>query len=197
MSMPPQQMQQQLDDERSAKQSQVPDNDEVVYEQMVAGLRNHVFGKGEQGIVDRLSSSTSAAELTKAIGETTFILVQEAAHQAEENGVEFDIETLMAVATQLIEDISDLMEGHGKPIPEEVAGDAMMMAVQLYVESSNPSDEERAAATQQLAMQREDGSLDEAVTFVQKRGMENGADPFGTEQMATRPGMMGQPPSEE
>lgn len=197
MSRPPEQMQPQLDDQATAGQAQASDEETAIYEQMVAGLRNHVFGKGEAGIVERLSQSKSAGQLVQALGETVFILVQEAAHQAEESGVPFDLDTLMGAATQLIDDIADLMEANGKPIPEDIRGDALMMANQLYVESSEPTDDEREAAKMSLAEQQKDGSVNEAVSYVQERGAMNGADPFGTEQMPRRPGMMGKRPPEE
>lgn len=205
MSRPPEQMQPgapqpgqpQLDTAATAGQAQATDEETAIYEQMVAGLRNHVFGKGEKGIVERLSQSKSAEQLVRALGETVFILVQEAAKQAEESGVPFDLDTLMGAATQLIDDIADLMEANGKPIPEDIRGDALMMANQLYVESSEPTDDEREAAKMSLAEQQKDGSVNEAVSYVQERGAMNGADPFGTEQMPQRPGMMGKRPPEE
>ena len=193
MSRPPEQMQPQLDTAETAGQAQVPtDQETAVFEQMVAGLRDHVFGKGEKGIVERLGASNTQEELTRSLGQTVFILVQEAAHQAEQAGVELDMDMLMGAATQLIDDIGDLMEANGKPIPEDVRGDALLFAQQLYVESSNPTDEDREAAKMDLAEQRTSGQLDEAVSFVQQRGAENGADPFDVGNMPKRPAMMGQ-----
>lgn len=178
----------QLDTAATAKQAQAsaPD-DEKTYTMMVAGLREHVFGKGEQGIVE---ACQEADDLGRVVGEIVFSLVREAAKQAEEAGAELDMDILMGVATELIDDITELLEAHGIELEQKMREYALLFAQQLYVENHQPSDEEREVAKQELAAAKQDGRVDQAVKYVQQRGMEEGVDPFGVGEQQ-RPGMMG------
>lgn len=178
-----------LDNAQTARQPQGVDPDEQTFTQMVAGLRDHIFGKGEQGIVKAM---TEADDPGRVCGEIVFALVQEAAKQASQSGREFDIEMLLGVATEAIDDISELMAAHGVEMTEQEREFALLFAQQLYIETSNPSEDDRAAAKQELARMKETGEVDTAVEYVQQRGTEAGADPFGTEEMPQRPGMMRQ-----
>jgi hypothetical protein len=179
-----------MDTAQTAKQPQVSGADEEkVFTMMVAGLREHVFGKGEQGIVKRMSEA-EAEDVGRVCGEMVFSLVREAAKQAESAGHELSIDMLLGVATELIDDISELMEAYGKPMDEKQREFALLYAQQLYVENSNPTDEEREAAKQSLSAMRESGDVATATEYVQQRGAEAGADPFGVAEMKPKPGMM-------
>jgi hypothetical protein len=182
-----------LDTPETAGGPQAADPSEETFVQMVAGLRNHIFGQGEQGIAQRMSEAgDSPDQVARVLGELTFALVWEAAKQAEAAQRELDMDMLMGVATEVIDDISELMTAHGMQITDQMKHDALMYANQIYVENSNPTDEERAAAKQTLADQRQVGEVDKAVSYVQKRGMEAGADPFDVAGMkGAKPGMMG------
>lgn len=175
-----------LDNQQSAMQPQAGDPDAEVFAQISAALRAHVFGQGEQGI---LSAIKEADDKGRVCGEIVFALVREAATQAEEAGKELDMNILMGVATELIDDISDLLEAHGMPLSDQEREYALLFAQQLYVDNSNPDNDDRNAAKQALSMYREEGAVDTAVKYVQQRGTEAGVDPFGVEQM--QPGMMG------
>lgn len=190
MAMPEQPVEQPLDTAETANKPQAGDPDTVTFETMLAGLREHLFGKGEQGVVQQLSE---AEDVAKKLGEVVFVLVKEGAKQAEESGAEMDMDILMGVATELIDDIAELMEAHGVPIDEKARGDALLYAQQFYVESADPSDDERNAAKQSLASMRQDGQVDEATSYIQQRGTEEGVDPFGVEEELPpeRPAMMG------
>lgn len=180
----------QLDDAQSARAPQQQDPEADTYATMVAGLRDHIFGKGEQGIVEQIQQ---ADEPGRVMGEITFALVQEAAHQAEQAGRELSMDILMGVATEVIDDLTQLMEAHGMEVKQQDREYALLYAQQLYVQSSNPTDDERNAAKQTLAGMKEDGSLDTATKYVQQRGAENGTDPFDVAGMDEgKPGMMGE-----
>lgn len=179
----------QLDTAQTATQPQSQDPSAEVFATMTAGLREHVFGKGEQGIVEAMKSADDPG---RVMGEIVFALVQEAAHQAEEQGAEMTMDILLGVATELIDDITELMDAYGMKLDDKQREYALLYAQQLYVDSSNPSPDERRAAQQDLAGMQQDGSLDTAVSYVQQRGTEAGVDPFGVNQMGEeRPGMMG------
>lgn len=177
----------QLDTAATANKPQAGDPDSVTYATMVAGLREHVFGKGEQGIMSALQG-VDPKDIGRVLGEVVFALVQEAAKQAQQAGRELDMDILLGVATELIDDITELLDAHGIKLSQQDREYALLYAQQLYVQSYNPTDDDRNAARQQLAQYKQDGSVDTAVKYVQQRGMENGTDPFGVQQM--QPGLM-------
>lgn len=176
-----------LDNAQTARQAQAADPDEEMFAMMVSGLREHIFGKGEQGILEAM---TNADDPGRVMGEITFALVREAAHQAEEAGQELVWDVLIGVATEVIDDITEMVSAHGMEITDKHREFALLYAQQLYVEQQQPSKEERQAAQQELAMQKESGEVDQAVQYIQQRGTEEGVDPFGVN--AARPGMMGE-----
>lgn len=188
---------QQLDTAETANKPQADDQDGATFTAMVAGLRAHIFGKGEQGIVEQLSQA-QGEELGRVMGEITFALVQEAAHQAEQSGRELSMDILMGVATEVIDDLTDLIDAHGIEVTDKDREYALLYAQQLYQQTLNPSDEEQAAAKQQLAQFKQGGELDTATKYVQQRGMEAGVDPFDVAHMTPegegKPGMMGKQP---
>lgn len=190
MMQPPGGPAQPLDTAQTAAQPQTggTDPDEQTFAMLVAGLREHVFGAGEQGIVKAM---TEADDPGRVLGEIVFALVREAAKQAEKAQRELDMDILMGVATELIDDITELMAGHGMQLEDKQREFALLYAQQLHVESSDPSDDERNAAKQSLAGMKESGEVDTAVEYVAKRGAEEGVDPFGMESQQA-PGMMGQ-----
>ena len=167
-----------LDTAETARQPQVAggDPDEQTFALMVAGLRNHIFGKGEAGIVKAMQAADDPG---RVCGEIVFALVKEAAEQATKDGRELGMDVLLGVATEVIDDIAELMAAVGQPMDDKQREFALLYAQQLYVESSNPSDDERNMAKQSLAQMHADGSVDQAVSYVQQRGTEAGVDPFG------------------
>lgn len=178
-----------LDTAETAAQPQAGDPDTETFETMVAGLRDHVFGKGEEPIVKRMQEADDPG---RVMGEIVFALVSEAAKQAEQAGRELDMDILMGVATELIDDLTELMAAHGVELTDKQREYALLVAQQLHVESSEPSDDDRNIAKQQLAEFKQGGEMDSAVQYVQQRGAEEGADPFGVGEMqSARPGMMG------
>lgn len=178
-----------MDTPESAAQPQVQGgaSEEDTFVMMVSGLRSHIFGKGEQGIVEQMAQ---ADEIGRVMGEITFALVQEAAHQAEENGRELSMDILMGVATEVIDDLAELAIASGMEVQDKDREYALLFAQQLYVDNSNPSDDERNIAKQSLAAMKEDGSVDTATKYVQQRGAEEGVDPFDVEHMGDKPSMM-------
>lgn len=181
-----------LDTAATANQPQVGGGnpDDVTFVTMVAGLRKHIYGKGEAGIVELLSK-TQPADMGRVLGEVVFSLVREAAKQATHAGRDVGVDILMGVATEVIDDIVELMDAHGVTISDNDKQFALMYAQHLYQQLlGTPSEDDRNAAKQALAQSRQDGTLDTAVSYVQQKGMENGTDPFGVKQMKQRPGMM-------
>lgn len=195
MSVPPEQMPPQappqggmmgqppaLDTAATANQPQVDEAAQTeTFEAMVAGLRDYIFAAGEQGIVERMGSGDG--EPGKLLGEIVYGLVKEGADQAEKAGKPIDWDMMMGVATQLIDDIVDLMGAHGMEIAPKDKEFALLYAQQLYVEQQQPDDEQRNAAKQDLAQLKQNGDVDTATKYVQMRGQEAGGDPFGVNEM--------------
>ncbi len=178
--------QQQLDTAATARGPQAKDPQEEYFTVMVAGLRSHIFGKGEGGIAKAVQE---ADDVGRVIGELTYAMVSDAAHQLEAKGVrDLDYDMIIGVATEVIDDISELMEALGMPINQKDREYALLYAQQLYVEQQQPSDDMRRAASQDMARLKQDGEVDQAVTYVQKAGMEAGADPFGVNEMPSGEG---------
>lgn len=165
-----------LDTAATAKGPQTKDPQEEYFATLVAGLRNHIFGRGEGGIVRQLAQ---AEDVGRVLGELTYALVSEGVHQLEAKGVrEIEYDMVMGVATEVIDDISELMEAQGKPIDQQIREYALLFAQQLYIDNQKPSDDQRKAASQDLALLKQGGDVDTAVKYVQQTGAENGTDPF-------------------
>lgn len=177
--------QQGMDDERTARMPQEADPDERMFAMLTGGLRRHIFGKGEAGIVEQMRNADDPG---RVMGEITFVLVREAATQAQQKGHELAYEVLIGVATEVIDDITELMQAQGMQIDDRMKEYALMYAQQLYVENHQPSEDERNSAKQELAEAHQSGDMDQAVSYIQQRGMEAGADPFGVNEMGA--GMM-------
>jgi hypothetical protein len=165
-----------LDTAATAGAPQASNQDADTFATMVAGLRKYVFGPGEQGIVQGLMK---ADDKGRVLGEMVFSLVQEAAKQAKTSGRELDMDILMGVATELIDDITELLSAQGITIQQKEREYALLYAQQLYVQSYNPTDDDRNAAKAQLAQYQQSGDVNTAVKYVQQRGAEEGTDPFG------------------
>lgn len=194
MSVPTDQM---MDTAQTARQPQASDPQEALFGKMVAALRNHVFGKGEDGITSALEQAEPDS-FGRIIGEMVFVMVQEMAKQAEDKGQPAEYDMLLGVATEVIDDIAELAEANGIEIPDDQREFALLYAQQMYVENQGPTDGQRREAQQDLAVMKRDGMLDEATKYVQMRGAEAGADPFdvagmdgGNAAAAPRGGLMG------
>lgn len=179
MSMSPDQN---LDTAATARAPQATDPQEEYFGMLVAALRNHIFGKGEQGIV---RAASEADDVGRVVGEMVYVMVAEAIHQLEAKGVkDLDYDMVLGVATEAIDDIAELLEASGVLFDQQAREYALLYAQDLYVQNQNPSDDQRKAAAQDLAALKQDGAVDQATTYVQKVGMENGTDPFDVAGMS-------------
>lgn len=170
-----------------ARQPQEVDPDDELFGSLVSGLRAHIFGQGEASIIEQLQQ---ADDIGRVMGEITFALLRESMQQAQDQGAEPVWDVLIGAATEVIDDLAELATAHGLKVGDREREYALLFAQQLYVETSNPSPDERQAAQQQLGELKQGGEFDQAVSYVQQRGTEAGVDPFGVEQM--QPRMMGQ-----
>lgn len=159
------------------------DDDTEVAEEMIAGLTRHIFGAGEQGIIARLKEG--ASDLGNTIGTLTYTMVEEGARQAAEAGKQFDQETLLEVASKIIDDLLEMSEAIGlidNADDDVLREDAMMAAMQAYAMNNESSPDQQEAAAQQLAMMQEDGTYDEGIATIAEMGKRRGIDPFADDQ---------------
>jgi hypothetical protein len=148
------------------------------FETMVAGLKQHIFGPAEKGILDALKASQNIA---KDVGAMALTLVQTAAEQAEQAGREYDLDMIMGVATEVIDDILELAEAAGiveDSKDEALLEDSLFSAVEAYAQTVEPNSEEAEAAAQMLQQMADEGMVGEAESVIANMGARQGVDPF-------------------
>lgn len=161
------------------------------YETMLSALRSHIFGGAEEGIRAQLRQSQDVAQ---DVGSMTLALVMEASKQAGEAGIETGFDFLIAIATEVIDDLLDIADAMG--IVDGVTDDdrekAMFSAIQSYLMSAEVPPEEQEIAKQQLAELNESGEVERVAQHVRERAIrEEGVDPFADGmQVPQRPGLM-------
>lgn len=172
-AMPPEAPQEAPEEETEA----VSPDEQEAFETMVAGLRDHIFGGGEQGIRDKLRQSE---DVHGDVGNMALALVMEGAKQAEASGVDADFEMLMSVGSEIIEDLLEIADAMGvlDGVDDDDRMKAMFSAIRGYLASADVPEEEREAAKQQLQMMQADGSVDEVAGEIQRLGEKEGIDPF-------------------
>jgi hypothetical protein len=179
---------------RGAPQNGAPESDEALFEEITAGLTEHIFGKGEQGISQQL---LEAQDLGDTIGAITMSLVTEGMRQASEAGNELDIDIILGVATEVIDNLIQLADALGVEIQnlEELQKHSLIAAVNDYIMTANPSPEEREAAMFMLQQFEADGAIDEGADELDAMGAqlppEIGQQPQQQPQQPARPALMG------
>ena len=165
-------------------------DEQAVFEEMVAGLRDHIFGGAEESIRAKLRQSQ---DIHQDIGSMALALVMEAGKQADAAGVDADFEMLLSVGTEVIGDLLDVAEAMGliDKVTDDDAMKAMMVAVRAYLMSADVSPEEQEAAKQQLQQMQVEGDVDAVAGDIAALGEREGVDPFADgEQVPSRPRMM-------
>lgn len=169
---------------------QASPDEQAVFEEMVAGLRDHIFGAAEGSIRAKLRQSQ---DIHQDIGSMALAMVMEAGKQAGSAGIDADFEMLVSVGTEVISDLLEVAEAMGliDKVTDDDAMKAMMVAVRAYLMSADVSPEEQEAAKAALQQMQLDGSVDEVAGRIQRLGEQEGVDPFAEgEQVAPRPRMM-------
>lgn len=166
--------------------------EQQLYEDMVAGITEFLFGKGKGDIANQLAN---AQEMSQTIGEIAFTLVQSAAEQVKGAGQDglMDMDMLFGVTAETIDSLIRMVEAlkiEAAPA-DQLREQAMIVAVQSYLQTAQPGSEEQAAAQQMLSEMHADGTTEAGAAELQGIGERAGVDPFagaGGEQM---------PPEEE
>lgn len=152
-------------------------DDDALFQQITASLMDYIFDKGEEAISGKLKG---ASDLGEEIGMTTFSLLTEAMNQAERSGKELSPEIMFGVATHIIDALIELAEAlQLEPDAEAIREDAIIVAVQAYLQSLPPDSEEAEAAKMMLAEMS--GDIPEAEAMISRAGQRHGVDPFAEE----------------
>jgi hypothetical protein len=165
-------------DENQMEEEAVSPADAEVVETMVAGLKEHIYGPAEADMVKMLKQSQDVGQ---DIGAATLALVQSAADQATQSGIEFDLDMMMGVASEIIDSLLSMAEAVGvieSADDDGLRGDAMMAAVHGYIATLQPGSDEQEAAKQMLQQMQDSGMVAEAEQTVAEMGKRKGIDPF-------------------
>lgn len=163
------------------------------FDTMVAGIREHLFSEPvEKGVREQLRA---ASDIAREMGAITMVLCMEAGRQAQEVGAPVETDMLIGLATEIIDDLLMIAEAMGLIESAEDDGlreEALMHAVNAYLQQANPTEDERGAAMQMLEMMMGDGEVDEAAGELQRMGAARGVDPMAEdEQPADAPAPAG------
>lgn len=154
-----------------------------LYETLLAGLLDWVWGKGKADIQRQIQQATPDT-LATIIGHITFALVQQGADQAEQAGHDLDTEMLLGVATELIESLEKMAAAMNIQFDAQaVSLQAMTQTFNDYAESL--PDGSQAQQDAREAMQEfSQGDIDSAGGTLSEIGARNGIDPFAQAKQA-------------
>lgn len=153
------------------------DDEQKLYETLLAGLLNFIWGQGQADIQRQLQQATKDT-LATIIGHITFALVQQGADQAEKSGKHLSMDMLLGVATEMIESLEKMAGAMNIQFDAKaVSLQALVQALNDYAESLPQGSQAQAEAKQAL---KEFGqqNIDDAASTVQQIGQANGVDPF-------------------
>ena len=170
--------------EPDADEEVAGEDEQAAFDEMVAGLRAHIFGQAEESIRAKLRQSQ---DVTQDIGLMTLPLVMEAGKQAAGVGIEADFEMLSAVATEVIDDLLEVAEAMGviDEITDDDRQEALLAAIMGYLSSADVPPEEQEAAKEQLRAMQGSPEVESTVQDIRRLGERRGIDPFASgEQVA-------------
>lgn len=197
MSVPVDQMQQGQPPMEDEEVDAPAEGETEIFETMVAGLREHIFGGAEQGIREKLRNTE---DVYGDVGNMALALVMEAAKQATQSGapIDIDFDMLMSVGSEIIDDLLEIADAMGvlDGVDDDDRTKAMLSAIRAYLMSADVPPEEQEMAKQQLQQMQAEGDVDEAAGQLAALGEREGVDPFADkeqppQQQPQRPSLMG------
>lgn len=171
-------------------------DDRKLFETLLAGLLDWVWGKGRPDIQRQIQQATPDT-LPTIIGHITFALVQQGAEQGEAAGHDFDTELLLGVATELIESLEKMAAAMNMQFDAQaVSLQALTQTLNDYAESL--PDGSQAQQEAQDAMQTlSQGDMDQAAGTLSEIGQRHGVDPFAQHGSAQPPAGQGGDPTQQ
>lgn len=163
-----------------------------LFETLLAGLLDWVWGKGRPDIQRQIQQATPDT-LPTVIGHITYALIQQGVEQGERAGHDFDTDMLLGVATELIESLEKMAAALNQTFDAHaVSLQALTQTLNDYAESlPDGSDAQREA--QQAMQTLSQGDMDQAAGTLQEIGQRNGVDPFATQDQQGQPSQGSQP----
>jgi len=159
--------------------------EQKIFETMLAGLLNWVWGQGKADIQRQIQQATSDT-LATTIGHIVYALVQQGAEQAAQKGYELTMDMLMGVATELIESLEKMAAAMNQQFDAQAVGlQALTTALSDYAHSQ-PEGSEGQQDAQQALKELGKQSVDDASATLSQIGQRNGVDPFAQSQQATQ-----------
>lgn len=154
-----------------------------LFETLLAGLLEWVWGKGKPDIQRQIQQATPDT-LAPIIGHITYALVQQGAEQAENAGHDLDTDMLMGVATEIIESLEKMAAAMNMQFDAQaVALQALTQTLNDYAESLPDGSDAQQEAKDALA-QFSQQDMDGAAGTLNEIGSRNGVDPFGQVKQA-------------
>lgn len=148
-----------------------------LYETMLAGLLDWIWGKGQADIQRQLQQA-NADTLGTTIGHIVYALVQQGAEQGHAAGHDFDMDLLLGVATELIESLEKMAGAMNMQFDAQaVALQALTQALNDYADSlpdGSQAQQEAREALKQLSPQ----DFNDASSTLSAIGQRNGVNPF-------------------
>lgn len=165
--------------------------DEDTFDQMVAGLLEHLAGPAGKQAVEKLRKAESPA---REAGTLAFALIKMAMEQAQQAQRPVDLDMALGIATEVIEALMTMAQAAKVKIAdaEQFMAEALFTAIEAYSVSAPDDPEAQEAAKAMLAQMQADGLVQEGAAELQRLGAKVGVDPFAqATQAAPQPGLMG------
>lgn len=142
-------------------------------QEMIIGLtkqvEQHLHGRAREQILQKIEQSPTADTLAGIVYELIMLMDQ----QSGQRGAPLQVEVLMAVATETIDMLIEIMDAMGiDPNVDEMREETLIKLLLLHMQQVENDPEEKAAAEELLAELTADGTMDQAMDHItSKAGM--------------------------
>lgn len=181
MAQPAQPDQAAPDDTTGQDQQDTSPAQQRLFQQLLGGLLDWVWGKGKPDIQRQLQQAQDNT-LPVVIGHITFALVQQGVEQGEKAGHSFDTDLLMGVATELIESLAKMAAGMNMQFDAKaLAMRALVQVLSDYADTlpdGSQAQQEAQQAMQELGPQ----GMQQGADALRQVGQDTGTDPFAQSQ---------------
>lgn len=160
-----------------------------LYETLLAGLLEWVWGKGKPDIQRQIQQATPDT-LATVIGHVTYALVQQGAEQAHQtkNDDGMDMDMLLGIATEVIESLMKMAAAMNLQFDAKaVSLQALTQALNDYAESLPDGSQAQQQAQEALKELSQD-DMNQAAGTLNEIGQSNGVDPFASAGQQAAPG---------
>lgn len=135
---------------------------------LILQTENHLHGPARPKILKQLQKNPTA----DAVAAITYEIITGMDEQIASKGAPLELDVIMAVATETIDILLEIMEAMGMKINvEEMREESLLKMVLLHMQvvEKRGDPEEKAAAEEMLAVMTADGTMEEGMKYVQSR----------------------------